>query len=142
MTSTFLLDLRKLDFSVDSKVREARIEAEAVAYFEQGKRPHYAFYQNLVDKEDIPLSLLKLSRSEYEIPSGEEILELRLHYEAGIILFRPFSDTLSFRNGSTEESWRKELKSEFEALYVEGNFVKGDIKTFKRYGIEVLAEGE
>ncbi|MDP3698144.1 MAG: hypothetical protein Q8R47_01015 [Nanoarchaeota archaeon] len=135
MTSTFLLDLRKLDFSVDAKIREARIEAEAVAYFERSGRAHYAFYVQEVDKENVHLNLLKLSHSE-EIAS----LELRLHYQAASLFFSPFSDALRFQNGSTREAWKEELKGQYEALYVQGKFVKGDLNTFKRYGVAILGE--
>ena len=129
MPSTFLLDLRKLDS--DAKIREARIEGEAAAYFTPiSNYPHYAFYVDEVDIENVHFNLLKVKHSK-----EESALELRLHYQQANVLFLPFSDAPRFRNGSTEEAWKDELMSRYEALYVQGKFLKGDAETFKRYGI-------
>lgn len=131
--STFLLDLRKLDFGVEKKVAE--ISAHAAAYYKTGDRPHYAFFLQEVDIDYIPVRLLKMQHSEER--AGSKFL---FHYQQANLLFLPSSETPILSNGSTPETWNAELKGKCEAIYVGENFYHGDVETFKKYGITIVGE--
>jgi len=128
MTSTFLLDLRKLDFGVEKKVAE--ISAHAAAYYRIDNHSHYAFFLPEVNLENIPMELLKLQH--YEKRAGSEFL---FHYQQANLLFLPTSETPALCNGSTLETWNEELKGKCEAIYAGRKFYHGDEETFKRYGV-------
>lgn len=131
MTSTFLLDLKVLDRSTHSRNEE--IEAKVAAYVvRENKLPRYAFYVDEVDVDNVPIQLLKLSLKEERSRS-----ELRFTYRRAEVLFLPFLDTGRFHNGSALEACNTELGGICQVLYAQGNFKKGNLETFKRYGITI-----
>lgn len=135
MTPTFLLDPTFLDNRI-ANIRNEEIEAKVAAYVvRENKLPRYAFYVDEVDVDNVPIQLLKLSLKEERSHS-----ELRFTYRRAEVLFLPFLDTRRFQNGSALEACNTELGGICEVLYACGNFKKGDVTTFKRYGITLMGE--
>ncbi len=124
MTTRFLLDGRKLDDCIDGQPN-LEIIASAAAYFRRGHGgfPNYAFYVGEVDKENVPLRLLKLPHSEAISPH-----ELAFRYQRANVLFLPVSDT-----------WSEQGVGDCQLLFVRGDFLKGNADKFKKCGVTILS---
>ena len=84
-----------------------------------------------VSRDRISSSLLEVYHTEREAPRV-----LRLGYQRANVLFLPAS--VGETSGDFLKRHAEEIVNECEALYVRGKFLKGDAKTFKKYGVAIL----
>ena len=63
--------------------------------------------------------------------------ELCLHYQRADITFVPVSDGERYQWGSAVKDFREEYLRECRALYVRGEFVKGNAETFKNCSLTI-----
>lgn len=137
MTSAFLLDPRYLDDSVEGLLA-ATIRAEALAYFKNGEngQPSYVFYVDSVKRCD-PQDLTKIIP--FTIHNGGHG-DLSLHFRRANIIFMPISDGDRYQWGATNRGLREDYIQACEALYVRGEFLKGDAGGFKKYGVTKILD--
>ncbi len=133
MPTTFLLDPRVLDDCVSDGAPEITLEGEAAAYFTLGnsQKANYVVYQDYIGRDRIPSSLWEIPHTE-----RERLRSLRLGYQKANLLFLPASVSDSSSEYLTQH--KDELLQKCQALYVRGEFKKGDAETFKQYGVTIL----
>ena len=129
----FLFDPRVLDDCVSDRAPEATLEGEAAAYFTLGKskKANYVIYQAGIGRDRIPSSLREIPHTE-----KERLRSICLGYQKANLLFLPVS--VSEPSREYLKSHGNELLQRCEALYVRGEFLKGDAETFKKYGVKIL----
>lgn len=133
MFSTFLLDPRFLDDCVSDTTSDVEIPGEAAAYFTLGKsqKVNYVFYQESIGRKRVPSLLWELSHRE-----KEALRSICLGYQKANLLFLPAS--VSEASSNFLKQHKDELLQKCQALYVRGEFLKGDAETFNRYGVRIL----
>src|SRR3989338_4076658 len=136
MATTFLLDPRVLDDRVSDSAPDVEIAGEAFAYFRAGENPQptYTFYLASVDDyDDSSLRSLDVHKSRYDGAHGD----ISLRFEKADLIFMPVSDGDRYQWGSSSKDSRQSYLRSCEALYVRGKFLKGNVESFRMYGLNI-----
>lgn len=133
--TTFLLDPRVLDDCVSDSVPDVEIEGDVAAFikYKDNMPPDYVFYVKDADPQQraiVPPRLLSLPQrtgtSEDQFNGKRRTI---LRYQRANVVLMPYI-----------------IRPEFplpvdilpgEAVYAQGDFVKGNADTFKQYGIKI-----
>ncbi|HLD79396.1 MAG TPA: hypothetical protein VJA18_02455 [Candidatus Nanoarchaeia archaeon] len=139
MPTTFLLDPRVLDDSVDDGEKDVEIPAKAFAHFLLGEnsQPSYTFYLPSVTKS---ASLSMLSLGIFSAPYDGHHGDLSLRFQKANLIFMPVSDGDRYQWGSSVRYFRERYILSCEVLYVRGDFKKGDAETLKNYGVTIKTQ--
>ena len=126
----FIFDLQYLDNCFTDKVE---FQAEIAGYMRTSEKdlPDYGFFLDFLgeDGQGIPPALITGA-------SGRGMMfgNIQLYYDKASILFLPVSSWDEFHT-QTEAVIKKS-----KALYVRGEFVKGNARTLQNYGITIAGE--
>ncbi len=124
MTTTFLLDPRVLDDCVSDSAPDVEIEAKGAGYMRFGHFPEYVFYQE--GQLLLPSALTELDHKSERLYLGSR----RLLYSRATVFLVSSND--GWNSLPTGDQPRMDS---FAALYVHGEFLKGDAEAFKNNGI-------
>jgi len=129
----FLLDPKKLDESIDERATIG-ITGEAFAYFQDGEnsQPSYTFYLKSVDQSADKL-FRGLDIQRYDCHHGD----LSIRFQRANLIFLPVSDGDRYQWRSSNKKFRDDYLNSCEALYVRGEFLKGNLKMITKLGVGI-----